>query len=548
VIYFSLVFRWFLTESYSLYTTVLNVKTLEENGMKRFELAQASKRSTGKMTGAIISVVLGVVGIAPNAWSLDLNWSGQFRAETNRISNYAMDGAAAGASTDAARQSAGGYYIPGGGQKTAQFQTLFMRLKPSAIVNDNVAIHTELWFGNPVTGFYGSGFPDTTRSDLRQYNSSFSGGASISAQRFWADLLTDFGMVQVGRAPMHWGLGLVHHSGDGLWDRYQSTGDVIRLSSKFGNFTVLPAFSKFNYGNAVGGANECVSGTCTTQTGGGGLAEYSLGLKYKNTEEDMEGGVNFIRRIGGAVSQGNWLNNVTTGGINMTIWDIYAQKRVGNFEFKTEAPLFSGSVLGTPYKAYALAVETQYHFNDAWSLLVKGGRVPGQQASPTATTPKWNMVYLNPNYRLGMFMFNYQLRNFAGPNSDNSGAASTKSIYDNPITNSNYLQVGGSFKTDKWTFHLDWFTAQADEKAIKGQYFFNSWDRKYVLANGDQSGNLGMEIDFGTSMDWDEFTTFGLDFGWYMPGKYYAFSNDTTTETNATDNVFGIQAKVGIKF
>lgn len=489
-------------------------------------------RSLFSLFGAVLFLTLS------NAQALDLNWSGQFRAESNRISNYNLDSSSA--TRDTTRESANGYYIPGGGEKTAQFQTLFMRLNPSAIVNDNVALHTEFWLGNPVTGLFGSAYPGSSRSDLRQYNSNFSAGGTVSAQRFWADFLTDFGVLQVGRAPLNWGLGLVHSSGDGIWDRYQSTGDVVRLSSKFGNFTLLPSFSKINYGNAVGGSYV----TSQNLTGGGGVSEYSLGLKYQSPEEEMDTGVNIVRRLAGANTEFSGFNGVTSGGLNMTIWDIYAQKKINQFQFKMEAPLYSGSILGTQYKAYALALEGKYQFNDSWAVQFKAGRAPGQQNSVSSTTSRWNMAYFNPNYRLGMFLFNYQLRNFAGPKTGTTGDAS---IYDNPVTNANYLQLGGSYKTDKWTLHLDWFAAKANTAAETGNYFFNSWDRKYVLANSTQSKNLGVEIDWGATFDWDQFTTFGLDFGWFMPGGYYAFSNDATT-SNKTDNVFGVQAKVGIKF
>ena len=524
-------------------------------------IAHARIRRLLPLLGALALLASGPVH------ALELTWSGQFRAEANRISNYSLDSSQIGATRDPVREAADGYYTPGGGLKTAQFQDLFMRLMPSAIVNDNVALRSELWLGNPITGFYGDGYPGADRPDQREYNSTFTRGSAVTAQRFWADFLTDFGMFQVGRAPMNWGLGLVHSAGNGLWDRYQSTGDVIRMSSKFGNFTVLPSFAKFSYGNAVGGAAPTCGGggVCGNQLGGSGISEYSLGMKYESAEEELTAGLNFVRRIGGSLSEGAFLNapvgvagqsqGSTVGGQGITIWDIFVQKRVGKFEFKAEAPLFSGKVQGSSagreYKAYAIAVETLYHFTDSWSLNAKAGRVPGQPNSDTADTSKWRMVYLHPNYRLGMFLFNYQLRNFAGPNNPDSGSDQTRSIYDNPVTNASYLNVGTAYKTDKWTFHLDWFAAKADESAESGKYFFNTWDRRYVLANGNQSKNLGMEIDWGANFDWDEFTSFGLDFGYFMPGNYYAFSNvapGAGQSSNATDNVFGIQAKVGIRF
>ncbi|WP_218276503.1 hypothetical protein, partial [Pseudomonas sp. FW305-BF8] len=69
-------------------------------------------------------------------------------------------------------------------------------------------------------------------------------GMNITAARLWLDTHTDFGTLQVGRAPMHWGLGAILNSGDGVYDRFQSTADTIRLVSKFGYFTFMPFYAK----------------------------------------------------------------------------------------------------------------------------------------------------------------------------------------------------------------------------------------------------------------------------------------------------------------
>ena len=47
-----------------------------------------------------------------------------------------------------------------------------------------------------------------------------------------------------------------------------------------------------------------------------------------------------------------------------------------------------------------------------------------------------------------MIMFNYQLRNFSGPNTQNNpnlGQQYMVSPYDNPITNANYINIGESY-------------------------------------------------------------------------------------------------------
>lgn len=478
------------------------------------------------------------------AQALDLDWSGQFRGEAAWFPNYTADSNGS-IFRDTVREAANGYYIPAGGNKKAQFQTLFLRLNPKMVVNDNVTIKSELWLGNPITGFYGSEFPGATRTDQRFFNSDFSQGSVVRAQRVWGEFLSDFGTFQIGRAPLHWGLGLVHDSGDDIFDRYQSTGDTIRLNAKFGNFSLIPSATKFDFGNAVGGTYLAAG---TSPAGGMGLSEYSVALKYESPEEDMEGGVNFTRRISGSQNQTVWINN-TAGGMAYSIWDIYGKKKAGKFKFGFEAPIYSGSLVGIPYKSFALATEVEYKASESWGFTLNAGKAPGQPNSTNATTTKWNMVYFHPNYKLGLIMFNYQLRRFAGPNNINpQGApATTESIYDNPITNANYVNVGGAYSTDKWRFGMNFMIATADETAETGKFFFNTWDRRYRgAATKTQSSAIGSEIDADVSMKWDDMTHFGLGLGYFMPGSYYAFSNSPVD--NKTDAVFAAVFRVGVQF
>ena len=497
---------------------------------------------------------------ATTSHAMDLDWSGQFRAEAHWVKNYNLDnGLIPG--TDP-RNTSGGYYIPGGGSDSAHFQTLFMRLRPKLIVNDNVYIKSEFWLGNPIFGFYGDSAP--FNRDERQYYSTQSRGSSITAQRFWAEFLTDVGTVQVGRAPLDWGLGIVWRAGDGLFDRYQSTGDVVRLISKFGSFSFIPSVVKYSLGNNIGGAYNQVAGG--SAQGGGGVSDYSLEFKYENPDEDFEGGVNFIKRIAGAAQfagdpNSGFLgvgNNAGTNaaqapsGVNYNTWDLYGKKKFGKITLAAELPITSGDIAGLEYKTFAAALEGKVDWTDSWETNVRAGHAPGQPNISGASTDKYRAFYFNPNYKLGLIMFNYQLRNFAGPNSQNNpgtAAASLSSPYDNPIVNANYLNVGGAYKTDKWRFKANYIVAGAREAAAGTQGFFNTWDHRYVgkaAAAPDQKTSLGWEMDYGLEFHWDEGFVLGADAGWFFPGEFYKFSN-TATENN-TNSVFATVFRAGVNF
>jgi hypothetical protein len=457
------------------------------------------------------------VSMTHGALAMDLDWTGDFRTEAHWVKNYSMN---------EANPSTGGYSIPRGPSDPAQFQTLFMRLKPKVLVNDNVSIRSELWMGTPSGGFFGdAGGGATSARHLRTYDSTFSGGATLSAQRFWLEALTDVGNLQVGRAPLNWGLGLVWNSGDGLWDRYASTGDVIRMVSKFGAFSFIPSSVKYTLGDRLAGST--------------GVSDYSLALKYENADEGFEGGVNFIRRLGGA---GNsvYLGSINAGGFNYTTWDIFVRKKLSKFELGAEAPIVTGKMGGAEYSSFAIAGEGKYQLNDSWQFSAKAGKIPGQ---PAGATDRYKAIFLNPNYRLGSILFGYALQNLGQ-------AGTTADAFYSPVTNANYLQLGGQYSTGKWQWRGSWLMASASETAAATGSYFNQWSRQVVAANNSgvaQESSYGSEFDFGASLQWDDNLEFKADAAIFMPGGFYKF-NDAGATQNQTGTVLGMVLGVGARF
>lgn len=513
-----------------------------------------------RFTAACVSlfgVLLASPWLAQSAAALELDWSGQFRAEYNYIHDYSADSTDAANSYNTALANPGSYYIPSGGNSDATFQTLFLKLRPKLVVNDNIYVKSELWLGDPVYGIFGNGVPGTT--DQRQFYSHQNGGSFVRAQRFWGEFLSDIGTVQVGRAPLHWGLGLVWHNGDGLWDRYQSTGDTIRLVSKFGAFSVSPSFVLYSAGNNVGGALPNPIPPATPVNGDGGVREYSLAFKYENLDDELEGGLNFIKRLAGAAQDTSAGYRDPLGGnaasFNYNIWDIYAKKRLGRFTLAAEVPITNGTLgtasgAGMDYSTFAAAGEVTWKPTDTWEFILKGGRAPGQPNWTGAAPTEYKAFYFNPAYRLGLIMFNYQLANFAGPNTANNPSAATllKSPYDAPIVNANYLMFNPLLHTDKWTFGAKFVYAQADTTALNGSQFYNARDHVSATANADQtSSSLGFETDLSATFQWDEYFQFRFDTGIWLPGGFYKFANSATAE-NLTSPVYAISAGVGVNF
>ncbi|MBL7715050.1 MAG: hypothetical protein JNL01_06240 [Bdellovibrionales bacterium] len=481
-----------------------------------------------------------------SANALELDWSGQFRAENHFITNYANS------------QSATGYGVVSGGSDNASFQSLFLRMRPKVVVNDNVYVKSEWWAGDPVYGMFGDAAPYGT--DGRQYYSTQSRGSFITAQRFWAEILTDLGVVRLGRMPLNWGLGLIYNGGDGVFDRYVSTGDAISMSAKVGSITFAPSFIKYSMGNSVGGNRNVTAGTLggTPPSGHGNVSDYSFLLRYENLDEDLDIGVNLIRRnIDAAQDTTSGYLGVTgvPAGSGITIWDIYAKKKLGKVTVAAELPLASGNIGGVPYSTKAVAGEVQFKATSHWDLSAKVGSAPGQSNQASATNPSgFGGFFFHPNYRVGMIMFGYQLGALGGMQSQNNPTATANNLsspFDNPITNATYISLGTQFgfgASDRWRMRLNFLTASAQQVAAAGSAYFNTWSRKFEnnVSGATQGSDLGTEYDLGVSYQLDENLQVAFDMGLFFPGTYYAFSNGGVS--NARNTVFANAIRVGINF
>jgi uncharacterized protein (TIGR04551 family) len=80
---------------------------------------------------------------------------------------------------------------------------------------------------NQRIGYYSNGvFDDTIVPPTSGVNSL---SDSIRVKRVWAEYATPIGALRFGRMPDHFGLGMMHHSGDGYDDDYQSTIDRVQF-------------------------------------------------------------------------------------------------------------------------------------------------------------------------------------------------------------------------------------------------------------------------------------------------------------------------------
>ena len=501
------------------------------------------------------SILFGALFLfSSSALALDLDWHGQFRAETNWLFGYShghLANPVLGKST--------GYTIPLNGDSPASYQNLFFRLNPRVVVTDNASLHTDIWLGTPDRGIFGGDAPSTTN-----YYTTNTGNASITGHELYAEVATDFGTITVGRAPLNWGLGVVWNNNKDTFDRLPSTGDMIRLTTKLGAFRFTPGIIKYQNGSNYGGTlGQNVAGTVGqtnyTLSGASSVTDYTVALSYDNDDEQLSLGLLFMRRIAG-INSGVYnplyvyptaatsSTAQTTSGYAYNVWDFYVKKQAGMFTMAAEVPLVTGLVASKTYSTVAMAAKMSAQLSDRWTLKLNLGKADGQGNlnSNTVTTggtaDKLTAFYFHPDYRPGLIMFNYNLRNLSD---------SSLSPYDNPITNTRFISLAADLNSGgKWNHEWLFLYAVADKTCdgVAGNACYNTWDRLYRVENGGpgQSTGMGFETDYSLAYDWDESIRLGLNLGLYFPGKFYEFSDSAATNSQKT--IFGSTLNLLVKF
>jgi hypothetical protein len=498
---------------------------------------------------------------APSAHALTLDWSGYFRAEHDFVHDYQLDKSQPGYSNSGNT----GEYIPGEGKKSTTFTTVFMKLKPKVLVNDNVIVHSEWNVGDPVAGFFGRSVPHEDR------NNAFSTGKDsfeLSVARLWLDVHTDFGTLQVGRAPFDWGLGVIFNAGDRPFDRYQSTSDTIRLVSKFGYLSLMPIFARNAMGRSLAGSRNPL--TDAILQGSDDVTDYGLALRYDNPEEDLDAGAIFYKRNASDTQTDYFYPSTATqytggaNGMNLKLIDIFAKKSWNRFELGAEVPIYSGDIgdvngVGSRnnYSATAVAVEAALKF-DTWKHTLKLGTVPGQNPVDTGNRGKsFQAMQFHRAYKLGMILFNYNLGHFGPANPDpvisgnptevNNAVNNTVSPYDAAITNAKYVMFSSEKRWEQWGLNMGMVWAKANQTAEAGQDAYNHRTHQWFTSVAHQDSNMGIEVDLGSRYNWDDNISFGADVGLLFPGNFFKYVNSATREGPA-DNVAAISLTAATVF
>src|SRR5690606_19678836 len=145
------------------------------------------------------------------AYAGDLEWSGVYRIEGYHVKDSNLDS---------------------GKEKNYGLHHLILR--PKIVAADGLMIYSQLDIFNSADAAYhnsqmgqvwGSGIGTGAPTNSRDSNSLAENqeAETIEVTQLYLTYIQEFGQLLVGRAPLHFGLGITHNAGRGLFDHWYDT-------------------------------------------------------------------------------------------------------------------------------------------------------------------------------------------------------------------------------------------------------------------------------------------------------------------------------------
>lgn len=458
-------------------------------------------------------LILGLI-VSSIASAADLNWSGNYRAEAQTISSYDFDGT------------------------TSDFMLHHLSLSPKVIASDGVILRARFdlinnsnytGMTNQIGGFLGNsptadpastGKSTTENSDVIGQTSAFETVAISEAYGTW---IHEYGALVFGRVPKQHGMGLIYSAGNGNFDHWLTTHDIVGYKMIFGNMFFMPMIGKKHEGNVSNSTNDDVD-------------ELSFLLEYANPDSGLTISVlNEELKSPGAMTPASVNNGGTsTKAYRTKLWDVYVNQTKSWGKIAAEMAFLSGDT-GVSRSSefikkdgFAIASEISWNINPKMELNTRLGIISGDDLT---TNDKDESILANRNFDIALLMMNYPLgdqsKDITG--SDSLGKSRNSLGLDTDyMTNVAYISPRLTYKTsDRLKMDFTYTMANLREDAISGQ----------------AGKDLGSEIDFGLSYFPQERLHLRLDIGYLLTGD--AYSGDGTL---SKENVYMISTKAAINF
>lgn len=341
-----------------------------------------------KIYTSVLLVFSGVLLAGSVSQAVSIDWSGTYRFEAVTIDSTTL----------------------GDPKNSKSYLLQNLTLSPKIIAVDGVnIIGTFQFLGNPnypgsqVGQVFGNG---TNRGTAASMNGSSSnvveknqGSSQFSVRHLYMSINQEYGAIVVGRAPVEFGLGMTYNAGNGAFDHWGDSHDMLGYKVLVGNLSMMPMLGKpYDYSTALGRD----------------VTDIMLDVQYNNPETQSTFGFFHTQRNAGpsANDANNVLGGTVTGNYSSKSTNLILGRGWDSFKFKLEAGFQEGNAGLTiaseevKLNGYGIVFEMDFPRPESkWNWKLKGGVVSGDNPG----TNNFEGYALHRNYDVAFLMFNHPM-------------------------------------------------------------------------------------------------------------------------------------------
>lgn len=464
----------------------------------------------------LILILVALVGAKAQAISVD--WFGTYRFEYVDLSSTSL--------ADPVNK------------KAYALNSLILSPKIIAVDGINIVSNFEVLSNNLYPGSqtgqpWGLGVNTTTTKNSNVLAKS-QGGSSIEVRQLYLTANQEYGSLIVGRAPLEFGLGITYNAGNGPFDHWGDSHDMIGYKFLIGNLSLMPMIGKPYDQDVAQGAD---------------ITDTMVMIDYNNPETESEFGLLYSERHAGIdVNDSKATLSPTatlSGGWSSRAYNLVIARGFESMKFKFEAGFNDGDTGLVPtagatdpikLNGYGLALELDFpRPQSKWEWKVRTGLASGDNP----TTSNFEGYAFHRNYDVAFLMFNHPLGQYDLFTSGfQRQRDATGTIYPNEraldeetISNAAYFSPSVKYQFgDHWSWGNSFTYAQLQTNPS--------------ATLGDVKKDIGFEWDTSLLYKPHERVQWLNEIGFFLPGGAFRGGNANYD----AKFMFGFQTKASISF
>ena len=396
---------------------------------------------------------------------------------------------------------------------------------------------------------------DGNSSNLSQNNHAAS---NLQVRQLYLKINQEYGSIVVGRAPIHFGLGMTFNAGNGLFDHWGDVHDIVGYKFLIDHVSIMPMIGK-PYAYSLGAGQTAT--------------DMIWNIEYNNPETKSAVGVFYqTRTASDSVNDGlNVFNSVTAPSYNTmktaiterAAWttqnvNLFLSRGWDGLNFKMEVGFNSGStglkavnskgeIEDVRLNGYAVAMELDFlRPEKSWQWSLKTGIASGDNPE----TANFEGYLFHRNYDLAFLLFNHPMGKSDVFRTNLQRTRTTtctgnvcqlvpvgEAADEETVSNVFYLSPTATYRiNDKWSWKNTFTWAQLNNSRIQN-----------AAGNGflDGSKEVGFEYDCGFIYKPHEKVQWVNEIGFFNPGAGWKVESLPDYKPGS---VFGFQTKAAISF